>query len=332
MAEADSRPAVAIRSLGGTVAMTSQPGHGARPSLDAGALLDAVPGLQQVASIDATAWAAVPSASLTIEELLGLLNDLEKACESGAEGAVVTTGTDTMEEVGYLIDLLWCRAEPVVVTGAMRAADAAGADGPANLLSAVTVAASRDARDRGCLVVMNDEVHSARSVRKLHTTSTAAFGSPSTGPAGRVQEGRARFHVAASARCSLDRPRPDAPLPRVALLRVTLGDDIALLDCALERYDGLVVEAFGAGHVPTWWADPLIEAAGRMPVVLASRTGAGSLLECTYGFVGSEQHLLDGGLISAGSLDGPKARILLTLSLAAGPGRASEHFHRHGTP
>jgi L-asparaginase len=171
------------------------------------------------------------------------------------------------------------------------------------------------------LVVMNDEVHGARAVRKTHTTSPAAFASPATGPVGRVHEGRPQFAGPPPHRCVI--PSPPTSLPaRVALLRLCLGDGTELLERAVEAYDGIVVEAFGGGHVPQWWAEPLAAAARRVPVVLASRTGNGPVLRRSYDFPGSETGLLAAGLVSAGDLDGLKARILLTVALACTADRA----------
>lgn len=310
------KPRVSVRSLGGTVAMTTSTDSapGAVPTLDADGLVAALPQLAEIASIDAASLASVPGASLTLEDLLTHLKDLEAACAAGADGIVITTGTDTMEEVGYLFDLLWGGPEPIVLTGAMRTADTPGADGPANLFAAVTVAAAPAARGRGSMVVMNDEVHQARAVRKTHTSSPAAFQSLDGGPIGRVHEGVAMLGPPA--------PRLDAfalpdvsQLPRVALVRVALGDDTRILERAATEYDGVVVESTGGGHVPSWWVAPLLAAAERIPVVLASRTGSGPMLRDTYGFTGSERQLLNGGLVSAGVLDGLKARILLVVAL-----------------
>lgn len=310
-------PLVSLRSLGGTVAMTSpKPGQGAAPSIDAAGLIEAVPALDKIAVIEAASFCQVPGASLEFELLVALRDDLEKACSDGAAGLVVTQGTDTLEESAFLLDLLWPRREPIVFTGAMRTADSPGADGPANLVAAVSVAASPSAMGRGTLVVMNDEIHPARTVRKSHTASPSAFVSPSAGPVGRVHEGRVIFHAPPNHRETFQVPA-DSNVARVGLVRVCLGDDTFLLERAMESYDGLVVEALGGGHVPSWWVEPLLRAAKKLPVVLASRVGSGALLETTYDFPGSERQLLAGGLIPAEDLDGIKARILLSLAITA---------------
>jgi L-asparaginase len=231
-----------------------------------------------------------------------------------ADGIVVVQGTDTIEETSYLIDLAWPHDTPVVVTGAMRNPSMAGADGPANLCAAVRVAASREFRGLGALVVFNDQVHAARHVRKTHSTSTATFASPDAGPLGLVVEDRA-VRLTSVARRPVHRPVSTANA-RVATYLVTLDDDGIGLDSLADRCDGIVVAGLGAGHVPEHIADSLVALVATMPVVLASRTGAGPVLSKTYGFAGSETYLLDRGLIRAGLLDPHKARVLLKVALA----------------
>lgn len=320
---AQLRRRVAVRSLGGTIAMTSTKESGARPTVTADSLVEAVPELQQHADLEATTVCNIPGASLEMSTILMLFAELERACDSGVSGVVVTQGTDTLEECAYLLDVLWSRPQPVVFTGAMRPADATGADGPANLLAAVAVAADPAATGRGTLVVMSDEIHLARSVTKSHTASVSAFVSRGTGPIGRFQEGRVLFNAPAPApgqrAIDVDLSRP---IPDVELVRLTLGQRPRRLEAIAGTCDGLVVEAFGGGHVPGWWLDPLAELARDMPVVLASRTGGGSVLTHTYDFPGSETSLLALGLISANDLDGSKARLLLAMAIMTGSERS----------
>ena len=311
-------PEVNILSLGGTIAMTETGEGGVEPTLTGEDLVSAVPQLSDVAYVSAVPFRQIPGAHLSIYDLIDLAADIERRIDDGADGIVVTQGTDTIEESAFALDLLVDRDVPVVVTGAMRNPTLPGADGPANLLAAVRVTVSKDARGLGTVVVLNDEIHAARFVQKAHTSNPAAFCSPLAGPVGWISEGvpRVILHPVKKHKIKLPQNREDH---RVALLTITLGDDGRLLK-AVERegYTGLVIEALGGGHVPLTMVEALEDLADKMPVVLASRTGSGYVLTSTYGFPGSETDLLARGLVSAGALGGPKARLLLDLLLRIG--------------
>ena len=313
-------PRVAVYSLGGTIAMTPQPDGSVAPALTAAELLAAVPGLEDAGiDIDVHDFRRLPGASLTFADLDQLVLAISKQLGDGTDGIVVTQGTDTIEETSYYLDLRYHGDAPIVVTGAMRNPSMAGADGPANILSALHVAAAEQSRGRGCLVAFADEIHEARRVCKAHSTSVTAFSS-SPGPAGYVAEGEVRFYGPAQ-RGLIVGAEPTQPAC-TAIVTAALGDDGETLRAVGEHVTGIVVAAFGAGHVPAAWVPPLAELADRMPVVLASRTGAGPILSRTYGFPGSESDLLARGLISAGTLPPVKARVLLHLLLTAGVSRA----------
>jgi L-asparaginase len=310
-------PQVTVLALGGTVAMRADE-RGAVPALSATALVESVPSLADVAELRCADFRHVPGAHLTLGDVIDLARRIDRELASGATGVVVTQGTDTIEEVAFALDLLVQARGPLVVTGAMRTPQQAGADGPANLLAAVQAASSPELRGLGCVVVMGGEIHAARFVLKRHTANPAAFASPLTGPIGWVAEGRPRVALRPP---DLQRPRvpPDATAGRVALVSAVLGDDGGLVRAAVHSdYDGIVLEAMGGGHVPEAMLDAIDEALAAMPVVLASRTQVGEVLRSTYGFPGSERDLHDRGVIGAGWLNGLKARILLSLLLGAG--------------
>ncbi len=310
---------VTIFTLGGTIAMAPGTSGGAVPALDAAALCAAVPELSQVASISTVNFRELPGAHLNLDDLVALARAIEAARESGATGAVVTQGTDTMEETAFVLDTLLDPEFRVAVTGAMRHPGQPGADGPANLLAATAVAASEETAGIGTVVVMNDEIHAGALVQKTHATRPSAFSSPGAGPIGFVSEGTPRIVTMVRTRARLPLADMSGTSPSVALLTIGLGDDGSLARLVGENgYAGLVINAMGAGHVPEAVADIAEELAQRLPVVLASRTGAGAVLTATYGFKGSESDLVARGLIRAGWLPGIKARLLLMACLSAG--------------
>ena len=312
-------PRIAVFSTGGTIASKRSEAGAASPDLTADDLVAAVPQLADVANIEAVSFRQVASSELTVSDVIELTERISDAVADGATGTVITQGTNTIEETSFVLDLLWDRAEPIVMTGAMRHSGLPGADGPANLLAPAVVAGSPLARNLGCVVVFNDEVHLPLFVRKTHTYNPATFRSPLTGPIGWIAENRLRIALRPALRHRIAIPAAPAVVPPVGLVKVTLGDDGRVLT-AIESlgYEGLIVEATGGGHVPQAMVEPLAALAQQMPVVLASRTGAGEVLRGTYGFPGSETDLLKRGLIHGGILDGPKARLLLTLLLLAG--------------
>jgi L-asparaginase len=310
-------PSVSVLALGGTIASTSS-GSGVTPTLTAAELIDSVPGLAQVARIRADTFRQVPSPELTLVDLSSLAQEIRRRLDSGDAGVVVTQGTNTIEETAFTLDLLLDGDAPVVLTGAMRNPTLAGADGPANLLAAVSAAASEHARGLGALVVFADEIHAARFVRKAHTQSISPYRSAPVGPIGWLSEGKVRIGARPAGRRRLALEAVTDP-PPVALLTFGAGDEGRLVAAvAPAGYRGLVIEATGGGHTTAGCVQELEHLAAAMPVVLASRTGAGEVLEQTYSFVGSEIDLIRRGLIPAGAMTAAQARMLLRLLLAAG--------------
>ncbi|MDO7899348.1 asparaginase [Pseudomonas citrulli] len=306
-------PKLSIASLGGTVSMQARtPGGGIIPTVNGATLLASVPELRTLANATVETLGLLPSASLDFEFLLSVLCWANYEIEQGAAGVVITQGTDNLEETAAFFDFLWSHDEPLVLTGAMRAATQAGADGPGNLLDACRVGVAEASRRRGVQVVMNGQIHPAQAVRKTDSMALQAFSSPNVGPAGLVLEEAVHYLRPPSPRNVL--PLPQQTAQKVALLQASLSADTLLLENILRLgYDGLVIAGFGAGHLPETWANTIDAIARRIPVVIATRCGSGSTARATYGFVGGEMDLLRRGASMAGFMCPRKARILLWL-------------------
>lgn len=304
---------VRVLAAGGTISMTGE--HGATPDLDADALVASIPSLAAHEGLEAQTISKLPSTHLTLDDQLRICRAARDAARRGI-GVVVTHGTDTLEETAMLCDVVHDAEAPIVFTGAIRPASAPGADGPANAVDAVSVAASEAAADMGVLVCFGGEIHHARCVRKTDTTSLVAFSSPQTGPLGRVTEGHPTIWSQIPRNPPLDPPNLDG---RVFVIPTGAGDDGTLARAALDTEpDGVVIATLGAGHL----APPLLElwadAAERFPVVAYCRPERGVILSATYGYRGSERDLRETQIIPAGFLSPQAARMKLLACLASG--------------
>jgi L-asparaginase len=302
---------VALFALGGTISMTGDDGAGVVARLGGSDLIAGIGPLP--AEVRVHDPLTVPGGSLTFDDVLDVVESAGRAVEDGAVGVVLTQGTDTLEETAFLIDSIWQHDAAFVVTGAMRNPTMAGADGPANLLAALQIAAAPQARGRGALVAFLDRIHAARHVCKTHSTSPATFESPDLGPIGHVLEGTPRFLASLPKRTPITGwTRERIAETKIALYTTTLDDDGLLLAGPEHSHQGLVFAGFGVGHSPASLVPALAEINDVMPVVLTSRT---------YGAPGSERDLLSRGIISGGFVHPYKARVLLRLLVAAGASR-----------
>jgi L-asparaginase len=314
------RPAreVTVLAAGGTIAMT---GDGrAVPQLDAAALVAAVPALADVPGLQARTLGTWPGVLVSAADALDIAR-AAAAVAAGGRGVVVTHGTDTVEETALLCDLLHGADAPIVLTGAIRPASAAGADGPANLLDAVHAAGDPATAGLGALVAFAGELHAAREVRKVDSVSPRAFASPRTGPLGRVSEHRVEVWSAPARRPPLPVAQLDA---RVEIVAAGLGADGALIEAAVAAgVDGLVAVLLGAGHAPPAFLAACAAAAAQLPVVACVRPESGRILRSTYGFEGAERDVRAAGLILAPALSPAAARMTLMACLGAGYSRVA---------
>lgn len=310
-----SKKRISIGALGGTISMTASQSGGVTATLGARELAESVPGLAGLADLSLQTLQKLPSGSIRFDHLFSCLAWAEKEVEKGADGVIITQGTDTLEESAFFLDLFWRHVEPLVLMGAMRSPEEPGADGAANLLASVAVATSQVSANRGVLLVMNDEIHEARHVRKVHSSRVNAFASPVFGPAGVVLEKRVQYF-----RPTVRKPQlaiPTSFKDKVLLLEHTLSDDSSILSLALEHEacQGVVVAGFGSGHVSESLRDVLVVAAERIPVIVCSRTGAGSTTQAVYGYKGAEIDLQKNGILMGQWLCPRKARLLLAAAL-----------------
>jgi len=328
-------PAIAVLATGGTIAgaQADRASHAYRAgALAVDQLLAAVPGLAQLARIQAEQVASVGSQNMTHAVWADLARRIDAlASDPSIDGIVVTHGTDTLEETAYFLSLVVRHDKPLVLVGAMRPATAPGADGPANLYHAVALAGDPAARGRGPLVVMNEDIHYAREVQKIACAGVNAFASPNRGRAGVMRGAQATFfsrndtaHSSASA-FSLD-ALDTAGWPRVDVLHAGVGLEADLVDFLAARARGIVLAGVGDGNATDLALQALRRAAaGGVAVVRASRTGSGRVARNV------EVDDDAAGFIAAGELSPQKARILLMLglSLAQEPAALQQFFSQY---
>ncbi len=316
---------IVILFTGGTISMKLDPTSGAAvPALAGADILQLVPGLAAIADIEYEDVSRLPGPHVTPEQMWRLARRASAWLERpDVDGVVITHGTDTLEETAYMLDLLLLTEKPVCIVGAIRTASEPGWDGPANLLAAVRVAAMPESRNRGVLVVMNEQILTASEAQKVHTESAASFASPEFGPVGVIDAGRVRYARTAPRPGDWRAPAADAGLrvtrlePNVDLIKATAGSDDRFFRCSLAAHaKGIVVEAMGRGNVPPAMKVGIAAATqAGLPVVISSRYGAGSVQE-RYGYEGGGHDLAQLGVIFSGRLTGLKARIKLMVALA----------------
>jgi L-asparaginase len=312
------RPRVRLVATGGTISNRT----GGR--LTAQELVASVPGLDRHARAEFEQFANLASSSLTLEQWLQLARRVNDIFNKDAElaGVVVTSGTDTLEEIAYFLHLTVRHDRPVVITGSMRNPSTVGYEGPANLLAAFRTAADPASRGRGVLVVLNDEINSARDVTKtdalrLQTFQTRVFGALGTVDADRVAYSRdvTRRHTAKS---EFDASSVET-LPRVDVVMTYQDAPGDLIKAAVDHgARGIVIASAGAGATSGTQDDGVEYALGKKVfVVTSTRTGSGRIAPGRG--AGRRGTAADNNerqfRIAADDLPPVKARILLMLAL-----------------
>jgi L-asparaginase len=304
---------VVVVSTGGTIASTDGAGGDATPELTGEDLVGAVPGLGELATVETHDFSSVPSPHLSIEQFYELGETVRDLADSGAEGIVVTMGTDVLEEAAYFLDCCYGGEVPVVFTGAMRTPESAGPDGPGNLFGAVATATA--GRARGVLVAFNDRVFAPSDVTKVNAQNVDTFRAPEFGPLATVDEGRVVWRHGPVEHPVFD---PERAALTNDVTAVTASADMTdrQIRCAADS-QALCLAATGAGHIPPGIIPALEELrAEDVPIVATTRCPEGRLARDTYGFRGSETTLQELGSYYS-DLNLQKTRIKTIVALAA---------------
>jgi L-asparaginase len=314
---------VAVIFTGGTISMVADAEAGGNvPALDGAAILARTAGLDRVAEIVPIDLGRTPASHFSFPGLLEIAARIREAqADPTIDGVVVVQGTDVIEETAFLWDLVTDRPEPVVVTGAMRAASDPGCDGPANLLDAVTCAASPALVGAGVVVVLAGSIDAADAVTKTHSTALDTFKSLDTGPLGTIRDGIVTMSQPRGQRRHV---RTDRAAEDVILITAHVAMDGRLLDAAAAgRPSGIVVAATGAGNTSAALLDSAIRAMAEGSVIALTTRAPSGAVSSAYAFRGGGATWLRAGALLAGHLNGPKTRIALAAGLGAGMDRAA---------
>ncbi len=307
---------ILILHTGGTIAMKENTLTGGVSPDVANPLLDAEVTVPEDVDLIMEDIFNLPSPHIMPKHMLVLKERIMKAVHSDIAGVVITHGTDTLEETAFFLDTTIGDQLPIVITGAMRSSNELGSDGLYNFESAIRVASCEEAVGKGVLVVMNDEIHSARYVTKTHTTNVATFRTPTLGPIGLVTKHRILFMQELLDSPRLDISSVNGTIPIVKAYAGMQGDLLEAL--AHAKVDGLVIEALGAGNLPpqalTALKKLLIQ---KIPVILVSRCFNG-IAEPVYDYEGGGKELADMGVIFCNSINSQKARLKLLIALNHG--------------
>ncbi len=323
---------IIIIFTGGTISMKSDAASNgaAVPSMNGDDILKLTPGINNIADIDLFNFGMLPGPHITPEKMLELSNLIQNKIKAeGYDGVVVTHGTDSLEETAYLVDLIYNGEKPIIFVGSMRNSSQLGWDGPRNLIDAVRTAISDDAKNRGVMVVMNSEIHSASQVTKTNTHTLDTFKSLDFGPIGIVDNDNVYFYFNYTKREYIGAKKIN---PNVDLLKCGCGmNDRLLKFCVDSKTSGIIIEGMGRGNIPPAMVAGVEYALNKnIPVILVSRCLMGKVLD-DYGYEGAGRELTDKGVILGDNLPGQKARIklMVTLGVTSNLSKIKEIFERN---
>lgn len=313
-----AKPQIAILATGGTIAGAGD--SAIKSAYSAGAvtvdkLLAAVPAINEMATIKGEQISSIGSQEMTNAVWLKLAKRVnELLANPEYDGVIITHGTDTVEETSYFLDLTVKSKKPIVFVAAMRSSTSMSADGPMNLYNAVSVAINKETEGKGVVVVMNDEIHSAREVTKVNTSSVNAFASPNAGKLGTVYYGKVNYYMQPLRKHTVDAEFDISnltELPRVDIVYAHPNDTDIFVNAAVKAgAKGIIHAGMGNGNPFPKTQDALAEAV-KKGVVVARSSRVGSGRTTLHNEVDDEKL----GFIATDSLNAQKARVLLMLGL-----------------
>jgi L-asparaginase len=318
-AVAQDKPVVVLFATGGTIAMRIDPVKRApMPALSGEDLLATVPDIAKFARVEVTNVANVPSGYMDPSLWSALTRQVRAAlARPDVAGAVVSHGTDTLEETAYWLDLTVDSDKPIVLIGAQRNASEPDFDGPRNLLSAVRIAVDAQSRGKGAMIALNDRINTAREATKTHTSNVETFKSGDAGFLGEVDSDRVVYRRSPSHRqhIALSAER----MPHVEIVAMYGGADGYLVEAAVAHgARGIVIQSLGMGNVNKPMHAAIKQAVAKgVAVVISTRVPNGRVLP-HYGYEGGGQTLAAAGAVMGDDLSPQKARILLMLLLHSG--------------
>lgn len=299
---------ILIILTGGTIGMKSSGSLGVVPTNELSDFLRQFPQLKNVANVEVYEYLNLPSPHITPQMMMDLASLIDIKMMD-YDGVVITHGTDTLEETAFLCDLVLTTRKPVVFTAAMRSGSELGLDGPRNIIGAVRVASHPESSDKGVLVVMNDEIHTARDVTKSDTGKVDSFISPGFGPLGNVDPDIVVYHRATLYRENVWTQAIDT---NVDLIKAVAGMDGRHIEASVTSgAKAIVIEAMGRGNLPVQTLSAIKKAIDKeILIVITSRAHTGRVL-AEYGYEGGGKHLHDMGAILASDMQGIKVRLKL---------------------
>ena len=318
-AQTQARPVVQFIATGGTIAMKIDPvTKGVVPAISGDDLMQTVPDAGKYATIEVNNFSAMSSNYIEAKWWTRLTKAVDDAlARPEVAGVVIAHGTDTMEETAYWLDLTVKSDKPVILIGAQRNASSPDFDGPRNLLNAIRIATTPEARGKGVMLAMNNQINAARNVTKTHTANVETFNSGDFGFLGEVWDDKVVFTRSPLRRQHID--IGSAEMPRVEIVAMFGGADGSLMRYAVDQgAKGIVVQAVGMGNMNVSMFEALKYALSKgVPVVVSTRVHNGRTRP-VYGFVGGGKTSDEAGAVMAGDLSPQKARLLLMLQLHRG--------------